>query len=101
MTIDRDTIKHLEKLARLELSPDEVAPITEQLNRIVEFVQKLQSVDTSNVEATKLIALASEEHLRDDNQVDGLERETVLGQAPDATEEFFRVPRVIDRGDSA
>ena len=101
MAIDREDIRHLEKLSRLELAPDEVETISEQVGRIVEFVQKLQSADTSKVEATKLIAHDDEEHLREDELVPGLPRETVLGQAPDADDEFFRVPRVIDREDGA
>lgn len=100
MKIDRSTIEHLEKLSRLRLGSDQVERITEQLNRIVEFVEKLQSVDTSRVPPTRLISHGEEEHLREDEVRPGLDREVVLGQAPDRTEEFFRVPRVIDRGES-
>ena len=99
--IERKDIEHLEKLARLQLTPEEVGPITEQLDRIVEFVKKLQSADTSDVEATRLIAHGEDEHLREDEVTPGLERDVILGQAPDATEEFFRVPKVIDRGEGA
>ena len=99
--INRDTIRHLENLARIELTPDEVETLTGQLDRIVGFVEKLQSVDTTGVEPTRLMSPADEEHVREDEVRPGLERDEVLKRAPDATPEFFRVPRVIDKGDSA
>jgi len=98
--IDRDAIAHLEKLARLRISPDQADRIAEQLDRIIGFVEKLQSVDTSDVPPTRLISHGNEDHLREDEERPGLDRDTVLGQAPDHTAEYFRVPRVIDRGDS-
>jgi len=98
--IDRDVIAHLEQLARLEIPPDQIDRATEQLGRIIAFVQKLQSVDTSGVPPTGMIAHAGREALRDDEVRPGLDRETILEQAPDRTEEYFRVPPVIDRGDA-
>jgi len=100
MKIDRDTIRHLERLARIELDADEVARITEQLDRIVTFVEQLQSVDTTGVAPTGLMAHEESARLRADERCEGLARETVLGQAPDASAGFFRVPRVIGKGES-
>lgn len=100
MKIDRDVVAHLEKLARLHLAQDEVEQITQQLNDIIEFVEKLQSVDTSGVAPTGLISHGSEEHLRADEVRPGLDRDEILAQAPDHTSDFFRVPRVIDKGDA-
>jgi len=97
--IDRDAIRHLEKLSRIDLAPGEVEQLTEQLNRIVEFVEQLQSVDTTGVAPTRLMAAADEEHLREDQVRAGLERELALGQAPDRTDAFFRVPPVLGKGE--
>lgn len=100
--IDREVIRHLERLARIDLAPEEVAPITEQLNRIVALVERLQSVDVAGVEPTR--AMSHEDagdDLREDAVAPGLERADVLAQAPDATKEFFRVPRVISRGEES
>jgi aspartyl-tRNA(Asn)/glutamyl-tRNA(Gln) amidotransferase subunit C len=101
--IDRDVIRHLERLARIDLAPDEVAPITDQLNRIVKMVERLQSVDVEGVEPTRAMAHAGEPggDVREDVVTPGLDRATVLSQAPDATPEFFRVPRVIEKDGSA
>ncbi len=96
MNIDRDTIEHLEALARIELDEEERERLAEQLGRIVAFVEKLQSVDTSGVERVDNGASGAE-RLRDDISEPGLDRDDVLSQAPDAAEGWFRVPRVIDR----
>lgn len=102
--IDRNVIAHLEKLARIKLSPDEVEMITGQLDRIVAMVESLQAVDVTGVEPTRGMAhdpSREGEHARADEVTPGLSREVVLGQAPDATEEFFRVPRVIGRDEES
>jgi aspartyl-tRNA(Asn)/glutamyl-tRNA(Gln) amidotransferase subunit C len=98
--INRDTIRHLERLARIELDADEVARMTEQLDRIVAFVEQLQSVDTTGVSPTGLMSHEEGARLREDERREGLPRDAVLGQAPDAADGFFRVPRVIERGES-
>lgn len=104
--IDRDAIRHLERLARIDLAPDEVGPITEQLDRIVAMVERLQSVDVEGVEPTRAMALgadAADDDVRGDDVDEKrvLDRATVLSQAPDATPEFFRVPRVIEKNGEA
>lgn len=95
--IDRDAVRHLEHLARIDLAPDEVETITNQLARIVGFVEKLQEADVAGVEPTRAMAHEPDDHLREDAVVPSLDRKTVLAEAPDVSGEFFRVPRVIDR----
>ncbi len=101
--IDRDVIRHLERLARIDLAPDEVGPITEQLNRIVALVERLQAVDVEGVEPTRGMSHEGDvvEDMREDAVTPGLDRADVLAQAPDATGEFFRVPRVISRDEES
>src|SRR5262245_4320369 len=102
--IDRDVVAHLEKLARIKLAPDEVEMITNQLDRIVAMVESLQKVDVTGVEPTRGMShekVAEGEHARADDVAPCLDRDTVLKQAPDATKEFFRVPRVIGRGEES
>ncbi len=97
--IDRDVVHHLERLARIDLSPDEVEMITEQLGRIVGFVEKLQAANVEGIEPTSAMSHEATEHVRDDVVTSSLDRAVVLGQAPDATQEYFRVPRVIGKAD--
>lgn len=97
--IDRNVVHHLERLARIDLAPDEVDMITEQLARIVGFVEKLQAAKVEGVEPTRAMSHEATDHLREDVTTPSLDRAVVLGQAPDATKEYFRVPRVIDKGE--
>jgi aspartyl-tRNA(Asn)/glutamyl-tRNA(Gln) amidotransferase subunit C len=97
--IDRDVVRHLERLARIDLSPDEVEMITEQLGRIVGFVEKLQAANVENVEPTRAMSHEAVDHVREDAVTPSLDRALVLGQAPDHTPDYFRVPRVIEKGD--
>jgi aspartyl-tRNA(Asn)/glutamyl-tRNA(Gln) amidotransferase subunit C len=102
--INRDVIRHLESLARIDLAPDEVEAITEELGRIVGFVEKLQAVDVTGVEPTGAMShekSGEADHVRTDEVTPGLDRATVLSQAPDATQEFFRVPRVIGKAEES
>ncbi len=97
--IDRDVVRHLERLARIDLAPDEIDMITEQLGRIVGFVEKLQAADVEGVEPTRAMSHETIDPVREDVVTPSLDRKIVLGEAPDATGEYFRVPRVIDKGD--
>ncbi len=97
--IDRNVVHHLEKLARIDLSPDEVVMITEQLGRIVGFVEKLQAASVEGIEPTRAMSHESGDHVRDDVVTPSLERKVVLSEAPDKADQYFRVPRVIGKGD--
>ena len=102
--ITPDVIRHLERLARIHLAPEEVDAITAQLDRIVGMVESLQAVDVTGVEPTRGMShekAAEGEHVRADEVTPGLDRAIVLEQAPDATQEFFRVPRVIGGGEES
>jgi len=100
MKIDRNKIEYLERLARIELTADEIDTMTEQLDRIVEFVATLQAADTSGVDAAGLAGCGGETRLREDAAREGLKREAVEKIAPDFSDGFFRVPRVIDKENS-
>ena len=93
--IDRDVVHHLEKLARIDLSPDEVEMITEQLGRIVGFVEKLQAANIEGIEPTRAMSHEATDHVREDVVTPSLDRKRVLAEAPDTAQEYFRVPRVI------
>lgn len=99
--IDRNVVLHLERLARIDLSPHEVEMITEQLARIVGFVEKLQAANVDGIEPTRAMSHEATDHMREDAVAPSLDCAVVLGQAPDATKEYFRVPRVLGKGDEA
>ncbi len=100
MKIDRKLISHLERLARIELSPEAAERIGGQLERIVAYVQQLQNVDTTGVSPTSRTVSGEAGPLREDRVRKGLRRDDVLAQSPDARDGFFCVPRIFERGES-
>jgi len=89
-------LSDLEALARVDLEPEERDRLRLQLDRIIGFFRKLQEVETGGVEAGGEGAVSGRAPAPDEPQ-ECLDREEVLGQAPDREEGFFRVPPVIDR----
>jgi aspartyl-tRNA(Asn)/glutamyl-tRNA(Gln) amidotransferase subunit C len=97
MKIDLKTIAHLEELARIALTPEEREVLSGQLDRIVEYCEQLQALDTDDVTPTSAVVHESESALREDKVEPGLDRDVVLGEAPDARDGYFRVPKIIER----
>jgi aspartyl-tRNA(Asn)/glutamyl-tRNA(Gln) amidotransferase subunit C len=89
--IDREQVLHVAKLARLKLTDDEVERMTGELSHILEHVERMEALDLEGVEPTSHV-VALENVLRDDAPRESLPRERALDQAPDATEDGFRVP---------
>ncbi len=92
--IDARTVRHVATLARLEMSAEEIALYEGQLNAILEYVDKLQELDTANVSPMAHVA-ATATPMREDVGVTGL-GEKSLANAPDREEHFFKVPQVIE-----
>ena len=95
MKIDEQLISRLENLARLELSPEEKKQIQSDLNNILEMVEKLQEVDTSNVEPLIYVS-ETQNVLRKDEIANQVTAKEALSNAPAANDEYFKVPKVID-----
>jgi aspartyl-tRNA(Asn)/glutamyl-tRNA(Gln) amidotransferase subunit C len=91
MAITRDEVLHVARLARLELSEEEVERFQEQLSAILEAVGKVSELDLSGVEPTAhpldLVNVSGEDEPRP-----SLDVETALRNAPDREGDFFRVP---------
>ncbi len=95
MGIGRDEVEHVARLARLELTDDELVAVTAQLDRILGYVAKLNELDTTGVEPTSHV-IPIDAGLRDDRVGDALSQDEALGGAPDRKNGFFRVPRIIE-----
>lgn len=95
MKITKEMVKHIAMLSRLELKEEEIELYQEQLSRILDYVEKLNQIDTSRVEPTSHVLPLSNVFREDKVQVT-LTREEALRNAPDSTERFFRVPKIID-----
>ena len=94
--IEREEVLHVANdLARLALSDEEVHRLQYELGRIIEYFHQLQDVDTGDVPITSHV-LPMTNVLREDEPGPSLAQEDVLANAPDKTEGFFRVPRIIE-----
>ncbi len=89
-------VRKVAELARLQFNESELSQLTEQLGKIVTFVEQLSEVDTSGIEP---LAHPLEIHsvLRDDVQRQGLSREQALDNSPSHSDEYFLVPPVMAR----
>jgi aspartyl-tRNA(Asn)/glutamyl-tRNA(Gln) amidotransferase subunit C len=97
MALSQDDVRHVATLARLALNDDETARFGRQLSQILDYIQTLNELDTSRIEPTAhVVPMANV--WRDDEVEPSPGREAVLGNAPDRTEEFFRVPKIIAEG---
>ncbi len=95
MKITSEKVKHVANLSRLYLSDDEIKIFCNQLNTIIEYVEQLNSLDTDNIEPTSHV-IPLNNIMRDDILAASLPAENALKNAPDATEKFYRVPKIIE-----
>jgi aspartyl-tRNA(Asn)/glutamyl-tRNA(Gln) amidotransferase subunit C len=95
VAISKETVRHVAMLSRLAMSDAELDRFTEQLNAILDYIGKLNQLDTSAVEPMSH-ALALKNVFRSDEVRSPLAAEKALGNAPEKGEGFFRVPRIIE-----
>lgn len=95
MKISREEVLHVAKLARLELSSEEIERLTDQLSNILTYVEKLNEADTKGVEPTSHVMSISNV-FREDEARPSLPVEKALENAPDSDGAFFRVPKIIE-----
>ena len=95
MSVDRDTVRRVAKLARLALPEDRLDPMAGELNSLLAWVEQLNEVDTSAVQP---MASVTEMALkwREDKVTDGGVAADLMKNAPDATDGFFVVPKVVE-----
>ncbi len=94
MKITAEEVLHVAKLARLEIEPDRVEKMADQLATILTYVDKLGEVDTRDVPATSH-AIALTNAFREDTVRGSLPREQALDNAPAKEDGGFVVPKVI------
>jgi len=95
MALTRKEVEWVAHLARLELSEEAAERMTVQLSQVLDYIAKLNELDTRNVEPISHPGGLSNV-FREDRPTGSLDREAVLRNAPDAQEGFFRVPPVIE-----
>jgi aspartyl-tRNA(Asn)/glutamyl-tRNA(Gln) amidotransferase subunit C len=88
-------IGHIALLARLELSEEEKELFSRQLGSIIEYIEKLNELDTASVEPTAHV-LPLHNVFREDAVQPSLPRDMALQNAPERNEQFYRVPKIIE-----
>lgn len=95
ISISKAQVEHVARLARLGLSDAEKEAFTDQLSRILEHMENLNRVDTSDVPPTSHVLLL-QNVVRPDKPHQSLPREHALQNAPDAEAGCFRVPKITE-----
>ena len=95
MSIDKDTVKHISKLARISLDENKVESLSKDLTSIMKFIESLNTLNTDKTTPLTSIINASLTS-RNDEVKDGNLRDQILKNSPEKNEEFFVVPKVIE-----
>ena len=94
LPLTREEVEHVAMLARLELSREETENYTNQLDSILEYVDKLNELDVENVEPTAHV-LPINNVFREDKVWEGISRDVALDNAPDKEDGQFKVPKIV------
>ncbi len=95
MSIDKNTVGKIARLARIRVNEDEKETLAGELNNILKMIEELNAVDTKGVEPmTSVVHLQTP--MRDDVVTDGAIPEKILSNAPEETAGFFVVPKVVE-----
>ena len=96
MSVTIKDVEHIAKLARLDIKENELGNYTKHLNSILDYMEKLNELDTSGVEPLSN-PIENTNFFREDLPVRSIPREEALKNAPARTDEHFKVPKVINQ----
>ena len=95
MSIDKETVSKVAKLARIKITPEEEEKFAGELSGIMDWIELLGEVDATGVEPmTSVVDMKL--HERADEVTDGGYADKVLANAPETQEGFFVVPKVVE-----
>ena len=92
--ISKEQVKKVAKLARLQLNDEQIGHHSEQLEKILKYIDQLEKINTDNVHCTTR-AIEVVNVLRNDINHKFEENESILDLAPSREENFFKVPKII------
>ena len=92
--ISSDEVKKVAQLARLELNVSEIQKHAEQLEKILDYINQLEKINTENIQCTTR-AIEVINVLRKDEKKDYENSEDLLDLAPSREDKFFKVPKII------
>jgi aspartyl-tRNA(Asn)/glutamyl-tRNA(Gln) amidotransferase subunit C len=95
MKVTKDDVVKIAHLARLELKEEQVGEMQDSINKVLDWMEALNAVDTSGV-APLVHMTSSLNHFREDVALEGLGRAKALALGPDTNAKYFKVPQVIE-----
>ena len=95
MKLSREEVQRVAVLARLRLTPEEQSSLTEELDRILGYMDKLNQLDTADVDLFSHAANITNT-LREDRVTNRSNADALLANAPDRDGTFFKVPKIIE-----
>ena len=95
MSIDKETVKHISKLARISLDENKVDSLSKDLTSIMKFIENLNKLNTDKTAPLTSIINASLKSRKDEVK-DGKIRDQILKNSQEKNDEFFVVPKVIE-----
>ncbi len=95
MSFDKETVKKISTLSRIEIKEEEISKTAEEFSKILDWMSQLNEVNTDNIEA---ITSASNLGLRQREDIvnDGNYQQDILENAPDKQDIYFAVPKVVE-----
>ena len=95
MSVDKDTVRRIARLARLALEEERVEPMVQELNGILAWVEQLKEVDIEGV-APLTSVVEQKLKMRQDAVTDGGNADALMTNAPGGEDHFFVVPKVVE-----
>jgi len=95
MSVTKEDVQYMAHLARLQLEDEQAEGLKEDMNKILGYIDKLEQLDTSDVEPLEHVT-DQPTNLRKDEAKEPISHDDALKNAPDADSDYFRVPRVIE-----
>ena len=95
MSVTRKDVEHIAELARLNFKDEELENFTHQLNQILDYMEKLNELDTENIEPLSH-PVEGNNIFREDKLSDSILTNEALLNAPESDDQFFKVPKVIN-----
>ncbi len=94
--IDEKTVRHVARLSRLSLPEKDSKKFSEQLSAVLDYINKLNEIDTKGVSAISHALNQAMNRFREDHVKESLDQEEALKNAPKKSGDFFAVPKIIE-----
>jgi aspartyl-tRNA(Asn)/glutamyl-tRNA(Gln) amidotransferase subunit C len=96
MSVNNKQVEQIAKLARLKFNENEIENLTKDMNKILDYIDQLNELNTDNIEPLSH-PLDLSNVMREDKLIESISRQEVFKNAPSHNDEFFKVPKVINK----